>query len=76
VRRDAPLAGIFWAVSGELRPLREARLLFERAYLERLLQTQPTVAEAARRAGLERSHLYQFGRRIGCPVHAKPKARR
>jgi DNA-binding NtrC family response regulator len=60
-------------VSGELRPLREARLLFDRAYLERLLQTSPTVAEAARRAGLERSHLYQLGRRIGCPVHAKPK---
>jgi hypothetical protein len=72
---SSPLAAIFWGTDGELRPYREALHLFVRAYLERVLDSSPTVSGAARRARLERSHFYQLARRHGVTVSA-PKRRR
>lgn len=41
-------------------PMKEAREAFERTYLTQLLiNTQGSVSETARRAGLERTHLYR-----------------
>ena len=47
-------------------PLREARDLFEKAYLEHLLQVSGgNVSKVAQRAGLERTHLYRKLRALG-----------
>jgi DNA-binding NtrC family response regulator len=47
-------------------PLREARDLFEKAYLEHLLQAAGgNVSKVAQRAGLERTHLYRKLRALG-----------
>jgi DNA-binding NtrC family response regulator len=47
-------------------PLREARDLFEKAYLEHLLQASGgNVSKVAQRAGLERTHLYRKLRALG-----------
>lgn len=48
------------------RPLREARELFERAYLEfQLRKTNGSVGKVAQIAGLERTHLYRKLRALG-----------
>jgi DNA-binding NtrC family response regulator len=48
------------AVPGFDRPLREARELFEKAYLEYQLQVAGgSVSKVAERAGIERTHLYR-----------------
>jgi DNA-binding NtrC family response regulator len=47
-------------------PLREARDLFEKAYLEHLLQVSGgNVSKVAQKAGLERTHLYRKLRALG-----------
>jgi two-component system nitrogen regulation response regulator NtrX len=47
-------------------PLREARELFEKAYLEHQLQvTGGNVSQTAERVGLERTHLYRKLRSLG-----------
>ena len=47
-------------------PLREARELFEKTYLERQLkEAGGTVSQAAQRIGLERTHLYRKLRSLG-----------
>jgi DNA-binding NtrC family response regulator len=47
-------------------PLREARDLFEKAYLEHLLQSSSgNVSKVAQKAGLERTHLYRKLRALG-----------
>ena len=47
-------------------PLRDARDAFERAYLEHhLTQTRGNVAEVARLAGMERTHLYRKLKQLG-----------
>ena len=47
-------------------PLREAREHFERAYLQRQLQrAEGSVAQLARLAGMERTHLYRKLRSLG-----------
>jgi DNA-binding NtrC family response regulator len=54
------------ALPGFELPLREARDLFEKAYLEHLLQvTGANVSKVAQRAGLERTHLYRKLRALG-----------
>jgi len=51
-------------------PLREARDAFERAYLEHhLARTHGNVAEVARLAGMERTHLYRKLKQLG--IHPK-----
>ncbi len=54
------------ALPGFDRPLREARELFERAYLEyQLQQTGGNVSKLASRVGMERTHLYRKMRVLG-----------
>lgn len=51
-------------------PLREAREKFEREYLLRQLKTTGgSVAELAKRAGMERTHLYRKLRSLGIDGH-------
>ncbi|MGH8609837.1 MAG: sigma-54-dependent transcriptional regulator [Gammaproteobacteria bacterium] len=53
-------------VPGLDRPLREAREMFERAYLEYHLQISAgSVSKVAERAGMERTHLYRKLRILG-----------
>ncbi len=66
------------AMPGFDRPLREARELFERAYLEyQLQQTGGNVSKLAHRVGMERTHLYRKMRTLGIDPKAlareKPK---
>jgi DNA-binding NtrC family response regulator len=54
-------------------PLREARDLFEKAYLEHLLQASAgNVSRVAQRAGLERTHLYRKLRALGIDAKKVP----
>jgi DNA-binding NtrC family response regulator len=56
-------------------PLREARDLFEKAYLEHLLQvSNGNVSKVAQRAGLERTHLYRKLRALGIETKKVPGA--
>jgi two-component system, NtrC family, nitrogen regulation response regulator NtrX len=64
LRQTAP--GAFW--DGATLPLKEARDRFERAYLERALAAcGGNMSEAARRLGLDRSHLYRKLRALALP---------
>lgn len=52
-------------------PLKEAREAFERTYLMQLLtNTQGSVSETARMAGLERTHLYRKLKSLNIDIHA------
>jgi DNA-binding NtrC family response regulator len=52
-------------------PLKEAREAFERAYLNQLLiNTQGSVTDTARLAGLERTHLYRKLKQLNIDLHA------
>jgi DNA-binding NtrC family response regulator len=63
IPRTAPPSG---QLPGFDLPLREARDLFEKAYLEHLLQASGgNVSKVAQRAGLERTHLYRKLRALG-----------
>ena len=51
-------------------PLKEAREAFERSYLVQLLNnTQGSVTDTARLAGLERTHLYRKLKSLGIDLH-------
>jgi two-component system, NtrC family, nitrogen regulation response regulator NtrX len=51
-------------------PLKEAREAFERRYLtELLINTQGSVSETARLAGLERTHLYRKLKSLNIDLH-------
>lgn len=52
-------------------PLKEAREAFERAYLNQLLiNTQGSVTDTARLAGLERTHLYRKLKQLNIDLHS------
>lgn len=53
-------------------PLRQAREIFERAYLEQQLEAaQGNISELAKRAGVERTHLYRKMRSLGISPQKK-----
>ena len=53
-------------------PLRQAREVFERAYLEQQLQAvHGNISELAKRAGVERTHLYRKMRSLGISPQKK-----
>ena len=53
-------------------PLRQAREVFERAYLEQQLEAvQGNISELAKRAGVERTHLYRKMRSLGISPQKK-----
>ncbi|MFA5685036.1 MAG: sigma-54 dependent transcriptional regulator [Lysobacteraceae bacterium] len=65
---STPTPGV--AIDGELT-LREARDAFERAYLLRLLgEVGGSVGKLAKRAGMERTHLYRKLRDLGVDIRA------
>ncbi|MCH9743175.1 MAG: sigma-54-dependent Fis family transcriptional regulator, partial [Proteobacteria bacterium] len=56
-------------------PLKEAREAFERNYLVQLLtNTEGSVTETARMAGLERTHLYRKLKSLSIDLHAGANA--
>jgi two-component system, NtrC family, nitrogen regulation response regulator NtrX len=59
-----------WAWGGELVPLKDARQIFERVYVEEVLRRSArNVSRAARVLGLERSHFYRKLRALGLRPH-------
>jgi two-component system nitrogen regulation response regulator NtrX len=59
-----------WVWGGELVPLKDARQLFERVYVEEVLRRSANnVSQAARVLGLERSHFYRKLRALGLRPH-------
>ena len=66
VQQAAPAGKPISPQEGYDRPLREAREMFEREYLEfQLRQNKGSVGKVAQIAGLERTHLYRKLRALG-----------
>ena len=59
-----------WVEQAMSRPMREARAIFERAYLMRQLQfANGSVSRLAAKVGMERSNLYRKLRSLDIPLH-------
>lgn len=68
MRRHSPTASD-WFLGVLKYPLREARELFEKAYLQQLLADVGNMNKLSERAGMERTHLYRKLRTLGIKTH-------
>ena len=67
--------GNVWVEQAFSRPMREAREMFEKLYLEHhLKQVEGNVSRLAEKIGMERTHLYRKLRSLG--VHLKESGKR
>ena len=65
-----------WFEQALQKPMRKARAMFERVYLQQLLdQAEGSVARLAEKTGMERTHLYRKLRMLGIPYKESRKHR-